>query len=534
MKKYFTLYVIFVLILSIFSIINFSISFAQTIDTSQKSENVTNSSTLLDSIPVTTTPIKYIVVIFQENNSFDHYFATYPNSENQEGESTFIPLKDTPSVNGLTEGLIMNNTNLVKPYRLGPSFATKIAECGNNHTYTAIQRSLNSGLMNTFVQYSGQDYGNCDSAQVMGYFDGNTVTALWNYAQHYAMSDSFHSSILGPSLPGHLNLISGQTHGASPSNIEDLVINGSVIDDLDSFYDDCSEGQTISLDGKNIGDLLNKKNIIWGWFQGGFKPTNWVSEDNNSTKNIKAECNSSHQNIVGKNITDYVVHHEPFQYYRSTSNPHHLPPSAVNMIGHTDQANHQYDISDFWNALDTQNIPYVSFLKPPAYQNGHSGYSDPFDEQVFITSTINRLQESPEWNEMAIIIAYDDSGGWYDHEMPPIIMNSDLPGYDLLSGADLLCGTSPDEKSYDGRCGYGLRLPMLVISPFSKENYVSHHVIDQSSIIKFIEDNWQLGEIGDLSFDSIAGSINDMFNFSTGHDAGKLQLDKFTGQLSSN
>ena len=75
---------------------------------------------------------------------------------------------------------------------------------------------------------------------------------------------------------------------------------------------------------------------------------------------------------------------------------------------------------------------------------------------------------------------------------------------------------------------------MLVISPFSKENYVSHHVIDQSSIIKFIEDNWQLAQIGDLSFDSIAGSINDMFNFSTAHEAGKLQLDKLTGQLSSN
>lgn len=158
----------------------------------------------------------------------------------------------------------------------------------------------------------------------------------------------------------------------------------------------------------------------------------------------------------------------------------------------------------------------------------------PFDEQVFITSTINKLQESPEWNEMAIIIAYDDSGGWYDHEMSPIVMNSDLPGYDPLSGADLLCGTFLDEKSYDGRCGYGLRLPILVIPPFSKENYVSHHVIDQSSIIKFIEDNWQLGEIGDLSFDSIASSINDKVNFSTEYDAGKLQLDKLTGQISSN
>ncbi len=91
----------------------------------------------------------------------------------------------------------------------------------------------------------------------MGYFDGNTVTALWNYPQHYAMSDSFYSSILDPSLPGHLNLISGQTHGASPSNIENLVVNGTVIDDLDSFYDDCSEGQTISLSCKNIGYILN-------------------------------------------------------------------------------------------------------------------------------------------------------------------------------------------------------------------------------------------------------------------------------------
>ena len=66
------------------------------------------------------------------------------------------------------------------------------------------------------------------------------------------------------------------------------------------------------------------------------------------------------------------------------------------MIGHIDQGRHQYDISDFWNALDTQNIPYVSFLNPPAYHNGHSGYSDPFDEEVFITRTINRLQELPE------------------------------------------------------------------------------------------------------------------------------------------
>jgi phospholipase C len=94
-------------------------------------------------------------------------------------------------------------------------------------------------------------------------------------------------------------------------------------------------------------------------------------------------CGTSHLNIVGKNITDYVVHHEPFQYYQSTANQHHLPPTSIAMIGHTDQANHHYDLSDFWSAAQANNLPAVSYLKAPAYQDGHPGVSDPIDEQPF-------------------------------------------------------------------------------------------------------------------------------------------------------
>lgn len=97
------------------------------------------------------------------------------------------------------------------------------------------------------------------------------------------------------------------------------------------------------MQGKNIGDLLNAKNIAWGWFQGGFKPTG-------KTDDGKAICDSTHKNIANKNQKDYSAHHEPFQYYKSTANPHHLPPTSIAMIGRTDQANHQYDSSDFWNA----------------------------------------------------------------------------------------------------------------------------------------------------------------------------------------
>ena len=280
---------------------------------------------------------------------------------------------------------------------------------------------MNGGLMDKFVNNSGLKK-NCDPKLVMGYFDGNTVTALWNYAQHYAMSDNFYSTNIAPSLPGHLNLVSGQTHGATGADKPNKVANGTVIGDINSTYDDCSvpmaKNKTIYMTGKNIGDLMNEKGISWGWFQGGFKPSN-----SNFTLNHKPICSTAHiNNFTGKNVPDYVVHHEPFQYYKSTANPHHLPPSSVAMIGHSDQANHQYDLSDFWAAAQATNLPAVSYLKAPHYQDGHPGVSDPINEQHFLVNTINRLQQLPEWNSTAIIIAYDDSGGWYDHAMPPMTL----------------------------------------------------------------------------------------------------------------
>ncbi|MFL6399892.1 MAG: phospholipase C [Nitrososphaeraceae archaeon] len=461
--------------------------------------------------PPTATPIKHLVVIYQENVAFDHYFATYPKAANLDGEPRFSSSPNIPSINGLTTaGLLTNNTNLANPFRLDRSQATLISLCNPDHDYTALQKSFNGGLMDKFVENSGlRSQKNCDPKLVMGYFDGNTVTALWSYAQHYAMSDNFYSSNIGPSFPGHLNLVSGQTHGATPTNITDNVVNGTVIGDIPSVYDDCSVGtKIISMSGKNIGDLMNEKGISWGWFQGGFKPSG-TSADN------KAVCGTAHMNIAGKNVTDYVVHHEPFQYYKSTANPHHLPPTSAAMVGKTDQTNHQYDLSDFWNAANVGNIPAISFLKASQYQTGHPKYSDPIDEQTFLVNTINRLETLPQWNSTAIIIAYDDSGGWYDHVMPPIISQSNDPKYDSLVGSTGLCGHAPSEQIYQDRCGYGARLPMLVLSPYAKVNYVDHSITDQSSILRFIEDNWHLGRIGNQSFDAKAGSIMNMFDFSS-------------------
>ena len=468
----------------------------------------------------TATPIKHIVVIFQENVSFDHYFGTYPNATNPAGEPAFFPSRRTPSVNGLNEPLLLNNPNAASPKRLDRSQAVT---CDQNHNYTDEQKAFDHGLMDKFVEsVSG---GSCtDKSIVMDYYDGNTVTALWNYAQHFSMSDNSYSSTFGPSTVGALNLISGQTHGATPDSAGN-VSNGTVIGDPrpPAALDDCTiaTAAKAQMSGTNVGDLLNKQNITWGWFQGGFKPSSVV--------NGTAVCATSHQNIAGATVTDYIPHHEPFQYYASTANPHHLPPTSVAMIGHTDQANHQYDLSDFWNAADAGNLPSVSFLKAAGYQDGHAGYSDPLDEQTFLVNTINRLEQMPQWKNTAVIIAYDDSDGWYDHQMSPIV-NHSATADDALAGPGS-CGT-PKTGAYPDRCGYGPRQPLLAISPFARVNSVDHTITDQSSILRFIEDNWSLGRIGNQSFDAIAGSLNNLFSFGRERDerANRLFLDPSTGE----
>jgi hypothetical protein len=216
-------------------------------------------------------------------------------------------------------------------------------------------------------------------------------------------------------------------------------------------------------------------------------------------------------------------------YFPQTANPHHLPPLSAASVGTTDQANHNYDLSDFFAALSAGNLPTVSFLKAGAYQDGHPGYSDPLDEQTFLVNTISTLEQSPFWSTTAIFISYDDSDGWYDHVIGPIIDPSNVSD-DNLTGPGS-CGSGAGLPS-QGRCGYGPRLPLMLISPFAKVNYVDHTVTDQSSMIHFIEDNWNLGRIGDGSKDASSGSLLGMFNFNGGV-AKALILDPTNGTVTS-
>jgi phospholipase C len=450
------------------------------------------------------------------------------------------------------------------------------------------------------------------------------VQGYWNYAQHFALNDNFYGTTYGPTTLGHVNLISGNTHGVvgttqtgvtvyalnttTGAGIAEVVTvagsntdpistagagtpagGGTEVGDLRPLGDDCASGSastsvwgTYGSSGRNVGDLLNSAGVSWGWFGGGFRPTvpytasvqPPASAANAAVPGNAAVCASLHEAADGTVKVDYAGTQEPFQLYTSTQNLHHLAPASPAEIGHAGIANHQYDVMDLFSVNSISGatsqtytitglapgvvLPAVTFIKPPTSMTGHAQYSNPLLEQQFVTQIINALMQSSYWPNMAIIIAYDDSDGWYDHVTPPLVNPSQTATGAATESSDGLTGNSSVTVSgatitevpsgtcgvaasgaVMGRCGYGPRLPFLLISPFSKINFVDHTLIDQSAILRFIEDNWSLGRINSTptpisqggSFDQVAGSLLNMFNFTTRHSlqAPGLQLNPVTG-----
>ncbi|HEY8625158.1 MAG TPA: alkaline phosphatase family protein [Solirubrobacteraceae bacterium] len=600
----------------------------------------------------TATPIKHIVVIFQENVSFDHYFGTYPNAANTDGQH-FTAAAGTPAVGGLApatstslpsrlrhaRNLLVSNPNTSLPMRLDSTSTGKAGgpggqlTCDQDHNYSDEQQATDNGLEDHFVQSTGTDGGSlspfgtpCNAAQVMDYYDGNTVTGLWNYAQHFAMSDNSYGVTFGPSAPGAINLASGDTGNVDTAHMVDsppvststspngdLTPDGqggfSLTNDAQPYWDDCSTRDAAGLTGQNIGDLLNRAGVSWGWFEGGFRPTTSFQQalaathatgqptstftpDQFAKAGFQTSVpHSSNQGLcdavhpVGPAVggtgqfgfkDDYIPHHEPFQYYASTANPHHLTIptngggqdtlAGLSEIGRDTQSfnngapqfntpNHQYDTSDFdqlvaavrAHQLPASALPGVTFLKAPGFEDGHGGYSDPADEQQFVTREINALMHTPDWSSTAVLINYDDSDGWYDHQSAGVQNPSQSPADNLtnttFSGptSGLCLSDNGDRRSLageQGRCGFGPRLPMILISPFARSNFVDHNLNDQASIINMVEFNWNLPAISGSADQVLANrdarkglpfDLAGLFRFD-GYRNAPLVLDPNTGQ----
>ncbi|BCJ85565.1 phospholipase C [Effusibacillus dendaii] len=379
----------------------------------------------------TSSPIKHTVVIFQENRSFDNYFGTYPTAPG------FHALPGTPKdVKNIPAGAFNpdENGNPVYPY-LFPldQLQTKDVDHGFDH----MMEMVDGGKMDKFYLVNNRRGA---GKIAMGYYDYHAIPAYWQYAQHFALADNFFQPVYGPSTPGALYLVAAQ------SGTKDQPIKGDPTPKNEPYGgDNPKSALSYNLTYKNIGDTLSEHNKTWAWYQGGY-----TANDNT-----------------------YSPHHNPFQYFQNYEDGKYK--------------NNLKDTNDFVKDIANGKLPDVSFLKAGYPEDEHPGYSTPEGED-FTVKMINAIMNSPYWKDTAIIVTYDESGGYWDHVAPPQV----TPGPDGLQGN-------------------GPRIPALVISPYAKENYVSHVPYDTTSILKFIEWNYHLPTLNNR--DASANNILDMFDF---------------------
>ena len=279
---------------------------------------------------------------------------------------------------------------------------------------------------------------------VMGYYDGNTVTALWNYAQYFSMSDNFHGSTFGPSAVGAINLASGMTGNVNLSvddSYGDLaydVVNNTIIGDPDPWYEDCVAYDQAGLAGKNIGDLLNAKNISWGWFRADLLLRRRTIPAPMATQLLRRNAH----------------HHQPARWHTG-NRIRRLSQSVPVLRQHQQPTSHRASQRRgswaprsgephlrpevFLEGSVLRQSAGGQFLESQSRARWPPGNSSPLDEQQWLTDTLNKLQSLQEWNETAVFIASDDSDGWYDHAIGPII-NQSATTADALSGPGA-CGT---------------------------------------------------------------------------------------------
>jgi phospholipase C len=428
----------------------------------------------------TASPIKHTIVIFQENRSFDNYFGTYPYAPG------FKPLNGTPkdvrnfkyvagNVTKDANGNVYNPAqDGTKVYPWHDTGKAAIQETDVNHGYNPMIDMVDGGKMDKFYQVnhdSGKSTDTNDKGKLaMSYFDYNDIPAYWQYAQHFALADNYFQPVYGPSTPGALYMIAAQSgNGSEPASNTNPKgqITGDPNPKNGPFGGDNYPGLTYNLTYTNIGDELSAASQSWAWYQGGWDAAKVAT---NATKPV------ADKSTVSPDALKYSPHHNPFQYFQNYEDGKYN--------------NNLKDYNKFSADIQNGNLPAVSFIKAGYGDDEHPGtgnQSTPSAED-FTVNTINEIMNSKYWKDTAIVVTYDEGGGFYDHVAPSAI----------TPNADALQGNGP-------------RVPMFVISPYAKENFVSHVQYDHSSILKFIETNYHLPSLN--SKDAKSNNMTDMFDF---------------------
>ncbi len=445
----------------------------------------------------THSPIKHTIILYQENISFDHYFGTYGHGSN-----------------GIPAGSALSYTNGTQTW--GPFAPTQLLgttqsrTCDVDHSYTDMIRMVNHGAMDQFLSaFSPPAQGNdkivgtpattCPRFETLtppgtgatalanAYYTGTAgdpnapLQNYWSLASQYTLADNFFQGVYGPSTPGAQWLVAATNNTSGDPN---------PIGDICNDYPASISPQNIP----NLGAEASAAGTSWAWFQGGF-----------------GTCTPTA-------VNGYSAHHDPFQYFTSTADLNHADAFNPNM-SYPEANRHQRDLSVFDAALagtpisgQVPTLPAISWVKAPQIDDGHPGYSGPALEDAFVGDLVSRLKASPYWKDTALVIAFDETGGWWDHVAPP-----DLGGpffVTWVNGQPNLTGCQypgiPGAKC--GEAGLGPRMPVLVISRFAKPGFIDHDLLNSASLDRWVEWNHRLPALGvwgdrDVNAGNLAGAF---------------------------
>ena len=427
--------------------------------------------------------IQHVIFIIQENHSFDNYFGTFPGANGipsnlllytnpgEKNSTTAAPylLSDATPVYLVGDELppgVSDPDQLVStssPYL--PHHLTSEASPLLTNAWAAAHEAYDNGKMDGFISAQGGD------TQTMGYYDGSDIPYYWDYASHYVLADDFFSSLLGPTFPNHLYIASGAAGPVKGLSQYDWVVNNTIVGDLGSSY----PYDELKLGWSTLAQELSLKNVTWSWYTGDPDP----SEGN------------------AWNVLPL------FTYFQQN-------PALV--------TEHVKETQSFASDVKSGNLGAVTWITPgswapPTYPSGCIGIDTSEHPPArsdcgmdYVSYLVNTIMQSPYWNSTAIVLTWDDWGGFYDNVPPPQV----------------------DEF------GLGFRVPTIVISPWVKPHFIDSTQYEFASMLRFAEDNFNLPTLG--ARDAHVNDMMSMFDFSQAPLAPLIEPGNFfqEGPVTSN
>jgi phospholipase C len=405
----------------------------------------------ISSINPSTNPIKHIVVIMQENRSFDNYFGTYPGA-NGIPKGTCMPLTpDNPTV------------GCVKPF-----LSTNAISADLPHGYQSSIVAYDNGKMDGFM------VGENENSKTMSYYDNRTIPYYWDLAKHYVLADNFYSSVLSYSLPNHWFAIAGQAPATSVFYFMHRPPNNNILNQAEN-------ASTIAGNFNETGNFGVNPNPVTGNLKD--QVARVYLEESNLTKTVADLFMNNSQHITWK----YYDHFVKTGNYRAAVNSGRAfefwNPFSAKASTYTPQYSpHFVNRAQIFTDLKSGAFPEVSWVTPsfPISEHPPANITTGMN---WVKHVINAIMSSPYWNSTAIILTWDDYGGFYDHVPPPQI----------------------------DKYGLGFRMPTLIISPYAKPGYIDHTQYQFESMLKFIEWRFNLQPLTER--DLHANNLLNAFDF---------------------